>query len=55
MGADINFGIAVSAGPSTVLTQMISEAAELREKAGNTNIFSGGSSSGTMVPGSAES
>jgi len=41
----------VSAGPSTVLTQMISEAAELREKAGNANIFSSCSSSGTMVPG----
>ena len=43
--------ISVSAGPSTVLTQMISEAAELREKAGNANIFSSCSSSGTMVPG----
>ena len=41
----------VSAGPSTVLTEMISEAAELREKAGNANIFSSCSSSGTMVPG----
>ena len=43
--------IAGSAGPSTVLTEMISEATELREKAGNANIFSGGSTSGTMVPG----
>ena len=43
--------ILVSAGPSTVLTEMISEATELREKAGNANIFSGGSTSGTMVPG----
>ena len=41
----------VSAGPSTVLTEVISEATELREKAGNANIFSSGSTSGTMVPG----
>ena len=43
--------IVVSAGPSTVLTEVISEATELREKAGNANIFSSGSTSGTMVPG----
>ena len=47
----VMFIILVSAGPSTVLTEVISEATELREKAGNANIFSSGSTSGTMVPG----
>jgi len=41
----------VSAGNSIILSEMINEAADLREKLGTGNIFSSNSTSGTMVPG----
>jgi len=41
----------VSAGPSGNLSDMIQEAADLREKLGTGNIFTTSSTSGTMVPG----
>jgi len=41
----------VSAGNSIILSEMITEAADLREKLGTGNIFSNNSTSGTMVPG----
>ena len=47
----LNSDFIVSAGPSKILSDMISEAAELREKIGTGNIFSSTSTSGTMVPG----
>jgi len=41
----------VNAGPSSIVAEMITEAADLREKLGTGNIFSSSSTSGTMLPG----